>query len=287
MCMSNKVYVLIADSGSTKTDWCLKKGSGETLGFFTTSGINPSLQDTDEIESVFVRELVPNIPDMKEIRRVLFYGAGCTLQRKGIVSDAFAKVGFNDSELVVESDMLGAAKAVCGDSPGVVGILGTGSNSCVYDGEKIVANTPSLGFVLGDEGSGAYIGKRLVGDCLKGVMSKRVCETFMGEMGLDVATVVQKVYKEAAPNRFLAGLSRFCAQHLDEPEICLLLVDCFEQFFRRNILQYEGLSGGVRLIGSIAEVYKVQVQEAAQNCSLVIDRIMRSPIEGLAKNQIY
>lgn len=274
--------VLIADSGSTKIAWCLKV-NGIVKEQFTTCGVNPSVQNADYIKGVFVKELLPYIENVALVSKIFFYGAGCTPQRRGVISDVFRELGFGDALLTIESDMLGAARAVCGDRPGVVGILGTGSNSCQYDGEKIVANTPSLGYILGDEGGGAYIGKRLVGDCLKGVMPERICRMFTEEMGMDVAKVVQMVYRESAPNKFLASLSRFCANHIDEETIRVFLVDCFEQYFRRNILHYENQSGIVYLVGSIAEVYKSQVVEAAVNCNLKVGRILRSPIEGLVE----
>lgn len=147
-----KNMVLIADSGSTKTAWCLKLG-GEVVEMFTTCGVNPSVQSADDIEKVFANELMPHVSNAALVTKIFFYGAGCSPQRSGVVVDVFRKLGFCNAELTVESDMLGAAKAVCGDSAGVVGILGTGSNSCQYDGEGIVANTPSLGFILGDRKS--------------------------------------------------------------------------------------------------------------------------------------
>lgn len=272
--------VLIADSGSTKTAWCLKV-NGNVKEQFTTCGVNPSVQNADYIKGVFMKELLPHIDNVALVSKIFFYGSGCTPQRRGVISDVFRELGFSDALLTIESDMLGAARAVCGERSGVVGILGTGSNSCQYDGEKIVANTPSLGYILGDEGGGAYIGKRLVGDCLKGVMPEHICRMFAEETGMDVAMVVQRVYREEAPNRFLAGLSRFCANHLDEEPIRMFLIDCFEQYFRRNIMRYDNPSGVVHLVGSIAEVYRSQVVEAATNCNLKVGRILRSPIDGL------
>lgn len=281
--MRSENLILIADAGSTKTSWCLKSKSS-VLKMFTTSGVNPSVQSVDEIEKVFVEQLLMHIPNVGNVSNIFFYGAGCTPQRSSIVKDVFVNIGFSQTEILIESDILGAAKAVCGNSPGVVGILGTGSNSCRYDGEKIVENTPSLGFILGDEGSGAYIGKRLVSDCLKGILSERLSNIFLKETKLNVPLIIQKVYREPAPNRYLAGLSRFCVNHLDEQEIILLLVECFEQFFRRNILRYDNPSGIVHLVGSIASVYKNQVEEAASRCSLKVGHVIKSPIDGLIEN---
>lgn len=272
--------VLIADSGSTKTAWCLKGAKG-VVRMFETSGLNPSVMDEERVEATLRDELLPQVECAGDVEKVLFFGAGCTPQRSGVVRNALVKLGFANADILVESDMLGAAKAVCGDEAGVVGILGTGSNSCVYDGERIVANTPSLGFILGDEGGGAYIGKRLVGDCLKGVMSERICKMFVEETGLTPSETVRRVYREEAPNRFLASLTTFCSKHIDEPEVVALVVDCFEEFFRRNIFPYGIADGKVHLVGSIASVFKGQLLVAAANCSIEIGKVLRSPIEGL------
>lgn len=274
--------ILIADSGSTKTAWCLSDVNGLEKAF-TTSGINPSVMDGQSVVKVLSDELLTNVGDASMVDKVLFYGAGCSSHYAHIVVDALKDLGFSNADIVVESDMLGAAIAACGHEPGIVGILGTGSNSCVYDGKKILANTPSLGFILGDEGGGAYIGKRLVGDCLKGVMPEKICRLFEEETGLTVAEVIRRVYREASPNRFLASLTTFCSRHVDEPEVEILLVDCFEEFFRRNILPYGMMNVRVHLVGSIAAVFEEQVMMAASKCSLEVGKVLRSPIEGLTE----
>lgn len=277
--ISNK-YILIADSGSTKTAWCLKH-EGQVVKRFDTNGINPSVLNESEIEKIFKDELLLNVSELHLISKIYFYGAGCTEERRNIIRDIFLTFGASNADIIVESDLLGAAKAVCGNNQGVVGILGTGSNSCLYNGNCIIDNTPSLGYILGDEGSGAYIGRRLISDIMKGVMSDYLYDLFTKETGLTVPEVIKKVYRDSTPNRFLASVSRFCANHLDEPEIQELLIKCFEDFFRRNIMHYNNPSGVVHLVGSVASSYKKQVEIAATRCSLKIGRVMKSPIEGL------
>ncbi len=291
--------ILIADSGSTKTAWCLK--DGETIHQFNTQGINPSVQDEMSVKEVFQNELLGNlyelfniesinnpeqlfespVEEIRQITAVYFYGAGCTAERRHIIVNALKEIGLDTAEISVESDLLGAARAVCGNQAGVVGILGTGANSCLYDGKKIVDNTPSLGFILGDEGSGAYIGKRLIGDCLKKVLSEEVCEMFMKEMGLTVSEIIEKVYRTPAPNRFLAGVSRFCFNHTDNEEIDALLVGCFVDFFKRNIERYDAKDMPINLVGSIAYYATPQITRAAELCGMRIGTILKDPIEGL------
>ncbi len=291
--------ILIADSGSTKTAWCLK--DGEHTHLFNTQGINPSVQQEEKICAVLQNELLGNLYELfnlesithpeqlfespndkiRQITSVYFYGAGCTAERSYIIANSLREIGFDSANISVESDLLGAARAVCGNQPGVVGILGTGANSCLYDGEKIVDNTPSLGFILGDEGSGAYIGKRLIGDCLKKVLSAEVCDMFMTETGLTIAEIIEKVYRTPFPNRFLAGISRFCFNHLDNEEIHSLLVGCFTDFFRRNIERYEAKDKPVNLVGSIAYYATPQIVQAAEQCGMRISTILKDPIEGL------
>ncbi len=291
--------ILIADSGSTKTAWCLK--DGEKRHQFNTQGINPSVQKEECVKEVFQSELLGNLYEffniesinhpehlfespveaIRQISAVYFYGAGCTAERRQIIVSALKEIGFDSAEITVESDLLGAARAVCGNRPGVVGILGTGANSCLYDGRKIIDNTPSLGFILGDEGSGAYIGKRLIGDCLKKVLSAEVCAMFMEETGLSVGEIIEKVYRTPAPNRFLAGISRFCFNHLDNEEIDKLLVGCFVDFFKRNIERYNAKDTPINLVGSIAYYATPQIVQAAEQCGMSIGTILKDPIEGL------
>lgn len=224
--------------------------------------------------------------DTNGIDSIHFYGAGCTKEKSPIVANALRRVVSASARINVESDMLGASRGLCGRQPGIVCILGTGSNSCYYNGRDNIANVSPLGFILGDEGSGAYIGKRLVGDVLKSQLPKHVCNMFLEETHESQASIIQKVYREAMPNRYLASLSPFCARHRDEASVHELLIDCFTQFFKRNIDQYASIVGEgdfstVHFIGSIAHYYEPELKEAAKKCGYKVGNIGQSPLEGL------
>lgn len=271
--------ILIADSGSTKTDWCLADENQATT--FKTNGINPFFQTDEEIRKVLSREVLEQLP-ITEITEVYFYGAGCAtpVQCRQISGLLQHIIGCNRVE--VNSDLLGAARALCGDEPGIACILGTGSNSCYYDGKKITQHISPLGFILGDEGSGADLGRRLVADCLKEELSQPLRERFFARFKLSQEQIMQAVYKGAFPNRFLASLSPFIAENLDEPEIRALAINAFMAFFCRNVLHYPQ-GEKVNMVGSIAYYYRPVLQDVAQSLSLPIGKILPAPITELAK----
>lgn len=281
--------LLLADSGSTKTAWCLI--DGQNVRLMTTQGINPFQLDEHEISVILSTELVPQIElygktaaingIMDELHEVMFYGAGCTKEKAPVVATALRTALKADIRIEVMTDMMGAARGLCGHAPGIVCILGTGSNSCYYDGEDIVDNVSPLGYILGDEGSGAYIGKRLVGNCLKRQFSDEVCRLFEEETKLTPQIIIQKVYREKLPNRFLASLSPFCARHRDIPEIHDFLIDCFSQFFLRNVNLYNCPELPVSFVGSIAWFYRNELKEAAEQLGFKIGDIQQSPMQGL------
>lgn len=276
---------LIADSGSTKTAWCLMDERGDRQ-LFMTQGINPFQQTEEEIYGVMRDELLRQVEgigmavDSEDGLEVFFYGAGCTREAAPKVESALRRAVGNDAVIAVESDMLGAARALCGDEAGVVAILGTGSNSCLYDGRGIVSNVSPLGFILGDEGSGAYIGKRLVGDVLKRQLPDEVCKAFFEETRETAASIIQKTYREAFPSRFLASLSPFCARHRDDEAVHELLVDSFTQFFVRNIAAY-GMRT-VNFVGSVAFYYQQEIRESATALGYTVGRVLKEPLQGLA-----
>lgn len=281
---------LIADSGSTKTAWCLIHDSNIKL--FESQGINPFQFDEAGISAVLAGELRPSLRDYgshmgvditSELKHIYFYGAGCTAEKSPVVATALRRVLPSPSHIIVKSDMVGAALGLCGSRPGIVCILGTGSNSCYWDGESIIDNVSPLGFILGDEGSGAYIGKRLVGNCLKRQFSEEICRLFEEETRLTPQVIIQKVYREPMPNRFLASLSPFCARHRSNPEIHAFLTDCFTEFFIRNVNLYNCPELPVHFIGSIAWFYRSELSEAASALGFHIGDVARTPMEGLIK----
>ena len=294
---------LIADSGSTKTDWCLTNGhcsmvngqgsrvkgqesrvksqESDQITVCSTQGINPFHQSATAIHDILSHELVPQLPQQAVVDEVFFYGAGCTKEKSSIVTEALKAVFSAATRLFVGSDMLGAARALCQHEEGIACILGTGANSCYYDGTDIVSNVSPLGYILGDEGSAAYIGKRLVGDILKCQFSAEVCDLFFQETHLDGSAIVNKVYREPMPNRFLGQTSQFCQRHRDNPEIHRFLLDCFTQFFVRNVKNYHRDDLPIHFVGSIAAVYEAELREAATALGLTMGHIIKAPLEGL------
>ena len=291
--------VLIADSGSTKVHWCLVTASGQCSDVFT-DGINPLFQTTDAMRNSICNQLLPKIAPLLwagTLTHVFFYGAGCTPEKKVFVQKALEAV-FKKAEVQVESDMLGAARGLLGRNAGVACILGTGSGSCFYNGETIEWCVPSLGYILGDEGSAAVLGKRLVGDLLKNQLSYSVSglsdevdlkNLFFKEYNTSMADIIENVYRQPFPNRYLAKLSRFCADHIDDPRIRNLVYDHFVQFIRRNLVQYfqntnanaNANAAGVGFVGSIAYYYRPILEEAMQAEGLPMGTVLQDPIEGL------
>jgi len=280
--------ILLADSGSTKVHWCLVTASGQCSDVFT-DGINPLFQTCDAMRNSICNQLLPQISSLLwagTLTHVFFYGAGCTPEKKVFVHRALEQV-FKKAEIFVASDMLGAARGLLGHHPGVASILGTGSGSCFYDGEQIEWCVPSLGYILGDEGSAAVLGKRLVGDLLKNQLGDDLKEAFFAEYNTSMAEIIEKVYRQPFPNRFLAKLSKFCADHIEDPRIHDLVYDHFVQFIRRNLVQYFKESGvrsqesGVGFVGSIGYYYRPILEEAMKAEGMPMGTVLKDPIEGL------
>ncbi|MDO4162846.1 MAG: ATPase [Bacteroides sp.] len=278
--------ILIADSGSTKTDWCAVGRGGTLLQRITTKGINPFFQTEEEIGKTIQDELLPQLLDSKP-EAVYFYGAGCIHDKAEIVRMALMKqLSSSDdrrANIEVNTDMLAAARGLCGREAGIVCIMGTGSNSCYYDGKEIVSNVSPLGFILGDEGSGAVLGKLLVGDLLKNQLPAPLKEQFLAQFNLTPTDIIDRVYRKPFPNRFLAGLSPFLAQHLEEPSIRSLVLNSFKAFFLRNVMQYDYLHHQAHFIGSIAYHYKELLIQAAEEVGVQTGEILQSPMEGLIR----
>ena len=284
--------ILIADSGSTKTHWCLLTASGQFSECFT-DGLNPFQQTPDAIKNSISTQLLPQIASFLwsgTVSAIYFYGAGCTPEKSPLVEEAI-KANFKKTPTVeVYSDMVGAARGLLLKNSGIACILGTGSNSCLYNGKEIVKNVPALGFILGDEGSGAVLGKRLVADLLKNQLSEALKEKFLKQYDLTQAIIIENVYRKAFPNRYLANLSRFCAENIADPQIYNLVYDHFNQFVIRNLKQYyidehqqpiphENLPVG--FIGSIAFYYQEILRKVLQDNGLIVAQILQSPMEGL------
>ncbi|MDE6810637.1 MAG: ATPase [Muribaculaceae bacterium] len=271
---------LIADCGSTKIDWCLLDGKKIVKQVFTT-GMNAIMLTEEEMAARIADELMPQI-DAVKIDEIHYYGAGCLGDEVcGNVRRALAK-NINAEVIEVDTDLLAAARALCGRKPGIACIMGTGSNSCYYDGEKIVDNVSPLGFILGDEGSGAVLGKLLVGDVLKNQIPQDLSEKFLKQYDLDRMKIIRRVYKEPQANRFLASLTPFLIENIEEPAIHRLVLNSFKSFFVRNISNYDQYrTMPINFVGSIAYYYRDVLTEAADSLDCTIGTIIKSPMEGL------
>jgi N-acetylglucosamine kinase-like BadF-type ATPase len=270
--------ILIADSGSTKTDWRLIDGSKVTS--YTTIGFNPYHISSDAIIETLNKSELSLV--RSSIKQLFFYGAGCSSDAKKKIIKEPLSVFFTDARVEVEHDMLGAARATCGKNEGMVGILGTGSNSCMYDGSNIIESIPALGYVLGDYGSGVDIGKAFLRMLLLGDLPKAIELDFNQKYNLSIDDILNAVYKEALPNRFLASFSEFVYQHLSNNEMKELVEACFKSFFDTNISKYTNYQiKKLHLIGSVAYAYKGLIENVAINYSITLGKIIKKPIDEL------
>lgn len=276
--------VLIADSGSTKTHWCVvDKGIVEKEVF--TDGINPFYQTVEEVIALLHTQLVPKL-DGAFIDEIHFYGAGCSFpDKKLIVSQALVQF-FSNATIGIYNDLLGAARALFQQEKGIACIMGTGSNSCYYDGKEIAQNVSPLGFILGDEGSGAVLGKLFVADCLKNQLPEWIRDKFMDEYDLTPAIILDKVYKQPFPNRFLAKFTPFLLEHIEEPSIFNLVFDSFDSFLVRNVLQYPLEDMKVGFVGSIAYHFRDTLEIVASERDIEVGEIVQSPMEGLIRYHV-
>lgn len=274
---------LIADSGSTKVEWCLTDGDKVVRQLFT-SGFNALMLTEEEISQYLDDELVSQLGDIRgEVTEVYFYGAGCVdedvcrTMRRALRNNLPAAV-----VIEANSDLLGAARALFGREEGIACILGTGANSGYYNGREIKDHVSPLGYILGDEGSGAVLGRHLIGDVLKHQLPRELCDRFLDEYNLESGSILRRVYKEPMPNRFLASVTPFLLKNIEEPAIHRLVLNEFKSFFVRNVAQYDRYRQlPVSFVGSIAYLYRPVLQEAADALDATISTVMKSPMEGL------
>lgn len=275
--------ILVADCGSTKIDWCLLD-DGKVVKQVFTMGMNAVMLTEEEMRTRIADELMPDMAGYP-VEAVYFYGAGCISPE--VCANVARAISANipDATTVeVHTDLLAAARALCGRSAGIACIMGTGSNSCYYDGEKICDNVSPLGYILGDEGSGAVLGKILLGDVLKNQLPADLCEKFLKQYDLDRMTIIRRVYKEPQANRFLASVTPFLIENIDRKEVHDLVFNAFRAFFVRNICQYPSHKElTVNFIGSIAYYYRAVLAEAAASVGCTVGNIIKSPMEGLVK----
>lgn len=273
---------LIADGGSTKTDWLLFQHN-RLLARKTTRGLNPMLLNTEQIETIIRIELLDNTI-FKNSNIIQYFGAGCRGNGCTRMQAALKAVWPKSKYIEIDSDLKGAAQALLPQTDGIACILGTGSNSCLYINGSIVQNTPPLGYILGDEGSGAFLGRVLIGNILKKQIPEYLCQAFNTQYQLTTDQIIERVYRQPEANRFLASFAPFLHRYRAEESIHQLLVDAFYAFFTRNVDIYNHHDLPVSFVGSIAYHFCNELQEAANKCNYRIERIVQSPLDAISIN---
>lgn len=273
--------ILIADSGSTKTSWCFSE-TGKKPEQFNTGGVNPFFRTTENIVTEWKETPLANLSG--KVNRIFFYGAGVVNEEKATVIKKALDSIFPNAKKEVHSDLLAAAHATLGNKSGIACILGTGSNSCLYDGKKITAHVSPLGFILGDEGSGAVLGRQLVGDYLKKTMPAELQHLFQQKYPLEYADFLNRVYRQEKPNRFLAGFVSFLSENIQH-EYCKNLVEnAFDSFIVRNVVQYPGYQNQpLCFVGSVAFYFQKQLKSVLLKRKMVPEIILKEPLLNLMK----
>lgn len=273
---------LIAESGSTKTDWRLINNKNE-ISDFETIGLNPYFVSSDDIKEELEKNLLPFLNPLS-VEEVFFYGSGCgNLQKKDIVRDPLEQF-FRLAKVEVEHDLLGSARALCGRTKGIACILGTGSNSCLFDGEEIIENIPSVGYFFGDEGGGAFLGKKFIGAYLRDELPIDLKVEFEKHFPYRFDIILDTIYKKQFPNRFLASFAPFFLSSINVPYIRSMVFDSFDLFFHYQISKYTDFkTQKIGFTGSIAYFFSEILMEVAQKWGIVVDKIVKKPMEGLTK----
>jgi glucosamine kinase len=272
---------LIADSGATKTEWSLLEGKKKKTLF--TQGISPYFHDVAQIQGILEQELLPHLKKTRP-DEVHYYGTGCKApQNVKLVKKAIKKV-FPDAQVDVNHDLLAAARALCGNKKGVACILGTGSNSCYYDGRRVAKNSPGLGYILGDEGSGAYLGKKVVQYYLYNTFDADLMDHFKAKFNTNNDEILDAVYKKPLANRYLAAFAIFLAENRGHFMIENIIEDGLNDFFFNHVYKYrESWSLPVHFVGSVAWGFRDVLKEMCSSYELELGTVLKNPMEGLIK----
>lgn len=286
-------YIIIADAGGTKTKWCIIECSTRKTVFYTTSAVNATVTPYKDIFASisslkeYLQSLYIDI-DSKYLK-IRFYGAGCNSHEpckriKDAFKDVFPKESYN---IRIDSDIVASAEALFGKEKGIACILGTGSASCRYDGKRIVDSVPSLGYILGDEGSGAYFGKSLLNAFYKRDLPERICKELEKERNMKIPFILENIYRSDNPNAFLASFTPFLKRNEDDEFIKGLLYEGVKLFFLKNVLKYKPEPRiSVRFIGGIAMAFQNKITEVASSFNLTADKFLNDPIEELGKKYL-
>lgn len=273
--------ILIADSGSTKTDWVLV--DDDVQHCFRTLGYNPYFMDSDAIFQSLNEKLLPYL-DAARVSAVFFYGAGCSLLENNQVVELALMKCFDRADIHVGHDMLAAARALLGHQPGFAAILGTGSNTCLYDGKVVTHNIDSLGYLLGDEGSGSYIGRKIVRDYLRNALPADLQNEFHSTWNLSSEDIFNRLYHGELPNRFLAGFCEFAHKHREHIYSQKIVIESFREFFNNLVARYPDFQTHTfNCIGSVGFIFSETLQEVATEFGMRIGKIINTPIQNLVE----
>ncbi|MBC6699062.1 N-acetylglucosamine kinase [Hymenobacter sp. BT190] len=272
--------ILIADGGSTKSSWCQLDEAGNRV-HFNTEGYNPDFIDTAGVVASLEKNLPETLP-RAEVTEVFYYGAGVSSAKKAeILAQAMRQV-FSQAKVTVDHDLLASARALLGTKPGFAAILGTGTNSCLYDGTRITHNVDSLGYFLGDEGSGSFIGKRLLRDYLRGLLPDGLQEIFQEEFKLTREDILDRLYNQPLPNRFLASFAKFTYDHNNISYCREIVLQGFETFFENIVQHYPNYQDYTfNCIGSVGYNFRDALVQVAKAHNMEVGKIIRSPIDDL------
>ena len=273
--------ILIADSGSTKTDWALVSDDGQVSLSLQTEGITPVHQTEEQMAAIV--EKVISCLDASLVGKLYFYGSGIIPFKKPMMEQLLGRLFPDASVVEADNDLLGAARSLCGRTEGVACILGTGANSCLYDGNNIVKNTPPLGYILGDEGSGAVLGKLFLNALFKGELPSEMREDYLKSVDMSYADIIDRVYRQPMANRFLATTSLYISHHLDCLLLRKLVVGNFRQFIRKNVSPYQRPDLPIHAVGSIAWYYSELLEEASAAENTILGTVLKSPMDGLIR----
>lgn len=274
--------ILIADSGSTKADWKLLDSNG-TVTSQSTRGFNPFFQNSETIEAGLLEDFDEDL-EQEKVSEVFFYGAGCSDDyRCSIVEVALQKV-FPNAKVKVNHDLLASARAVCGTQPGIACIIGTGSNSCLYDGIEVIDNVTNVGSFFGDEGSGSHLGKELLRGYFYREMPADIFKAFEIYCPDGKRGILNKVYDNPTPNVYLASFSKFLSQHKTHSYIQHIVYKCFDEFVTRHVLKYDGnLKLKIHFVGSVAYHFQDILEIVLASHNLKIGEVIKKPIDNLVK----
>lgn len=275
---------LIADAGSSGTQWALLSADSAPI-HLETEAINPAIQSAEQIAGSIakVADAIAAAKPGAHISHIYFYGAGCNYRFSAKVETELRK-SFAAARIEVESDMLGACRALWGDNPGYAGILGTGSNSCYYDGHAIAASVSSLGFILGDEGSGNNLGRKLLKKHLRGELPPQVSRRLADFCPMSEGEVIERIYRQPGANRFLASFARFVGENIHEPSLRAIVEQTFDEYFAdcvSNIAAPAGTPREIGLAGSIAHYFADSLKASAGRHGFAVKAILSSPLAGL------